>query len=104
MGGKYQMVSSTDFRKSKRFEHKSTVMLADEHWCNLSYAQMFNFSSGGLYFESDIAFNQGTKIQIQFDRAPFKSGPKTLKSVVRWRRELTDFNSDYYYGIGVKFV
>jgi len=30
-GGKYQMVSTPDHRKSKRFEHKSTVMLSDEH-------------------------------------------------------------------------
>ena len=104
MGGKCQMVSNTDFRKSIRFEHKSTVMIADEHSDYFSYAQISNFSSGGLYFESDIAFKQGTTIQIQFDRPPFQSGPKTLRSVVRWCRELTDFDSDYYYGIGAKFV
>ena len=98
------MVSSTDFRKSIRFEHKSTVMLAHEHSDYFLYAQMFNFSGGGLYFESDTAFKQGTKIQIKFDRPPFQSGPKTLRSVVMWCRELTDFDSDYYYGIGVKFI
>ena len=98
------MVSNTDFRKSIRFEDKSTVMIADEHSDYFSYAQMSNFSSGGLYFESDIAFKQGITIQIQFDRPPFQSGPKTLRSVVRWCRELTDFDSDYYYGIGAKFV
>ena len=104
MGGKYQMVSDTDFRKSIRFDHKSTVMLAGEHSDYFSYAQMFNISSGGLYFESDVDFKQGTKIQIQFERPPIKSGSKTLSSVVRWCRELTDYNSDYNYGIGVKFV
>ena len=98
------MVSDTDFRKRIRFEHKSTIMLADEHSDYFSYAQMFNLSSGGLYFESDIAFKQGTKIQIQFDRPAFQSGLRTLRSVVRWCRELTDFDSDYYYGIGIKFV
>jgi hypothetical protein len=30
-GGKYQMVSTPDYPKSKRFEQKSTVMLANEH-------------------------------------------------------------------------
>jgi len=98
------MLSNTDFRKSIRFEHKTTVMLADEHSDYFTYAQVLNFSSGGLYFESDIAFKQGTKIQIQFDRPPFQSGPKTLRSVVRWCRELSDFGSDYYFGIGVKFI
>ena len=98
------MVSNTDFRKSVRFEHKSTVMLADEHSDYFAYAQMLNFSSGGLYFESDIAFKQGTKIQIQFDRQPFQSGPKTLRSVVIRCQELTYFDSNYYFGIGVKFI
>jgi hypothetical protein len=79
-------------------------MLADEHSDYFSYAQMFNISSGGLYFESDVALKRETKIQIQFDNPPFRSGPKTLSSVVRWCRELTDYDSDYNYGIGVKFV
>jgi hypothetical protein len=30
-GGKYQMVSTPDYPKSKRFEQKSTVILANEH-------------------------------------------------------------------------
>ncbi len=98
------MVSTPDYRKSIRFEHKSIVMLADEHLEYFSYAQMFNFSGGGLYFESDVAYKPGTKIQIQFDNPPFQSGPKTLSSVVRWCRELTDYDSDYTYGVGVKFI
>lgn len=98
------MLSDTDFRQSIRFDHKSTIMIAEKHSGYFSYAQMFNISSGGLYFESDIAFKQGTRIQIQFDRPPFQSGPRTLGSVVRWCRKLTDFDSEYYYGIGVKFV
>jgi hypothetical protein len=97
------MVSTPDHRKSKRFEHKSTLMLSDEHSEYFSYAQMSNFSGGGLYFKSDVAYKQGTKVRIQFDNPPFKSGPKTLSSVVRWCRELTDSNSDYTFGVGVQF-
>ena len=96
------MVSDTEHRKSIRFEHKSTIMLSDEHSEYFSYAQMFNFSGGGLYFGSDVAYKQGTKVRIQFDNPPFQSGPKTLSSVVRWCRELTD--SDYTFGVGVKFI
>ena len=98
------MILNPDYRKSIRFEHKSTVMLTDEHSKYFSYAQMFNFSGGGLYFRSDIAYKPGTKIQIQFDNPPFNSGPKSLSSVVRWCRELTDYDSDYTYGIGVKYI
>ena len=98
------MVSYPDYRKSIRFDHKSAIMLKDEHLKYSFFAQMTNFCVGGLYFESDVALKRGTKIQIQFNNPPFQSGPKTLKSVVRWCRVLKDFNSNYYYGIGVKFV
>ena len=101
-GGKYQMVPTPDHRKSIRIEHKSTIILANEHFEYFSYAEVFNFSGGGLYFKSNVAYKQGTKIRIQFDNPPFKSGPKTLSSVVRWCRELTD--SDYTFGVGVKFI
>ena len=98
------MASSRDHRKNKRFEHKSIVMLANEHAEYFSYAKMYNFSGGGLYLESDVALKPGTKIQIQFDRPPFQSGPKVLSSVVIWCREVADYNSDYTYRIGVKFI
>lgn len=91
-------------RKNIRFEHKSIIMLSDKHSVYFAYAQMFNFSGGGLYFESDVAFNVGTNIQIRFVNPPFQSGPKILGSVVRWCRELTDYNADYSYGVGVKFI
>lgn len=97
------MVLPPNHRKNLRFEHKSIVMIADENSDYLAYAQMFNFSGGGLYIESDVSFHPGTKIRIQFDNPPFQSGPKILSSVVRWCRELSDCNSDYIYGVGVKF-
>ncbi|MEE9495200.1 MAG: PilZ domain-containing protein [Desulfobacterales bacterium] len=98
------MVSTPEHRKSIRYEHKSTVMLSDEHSEYFSYAQMFNFSGGGLYFKSDVFYKQGTKIRIQFDNPPFQYGPKTLSSVVRWSRELPDDDPDYTFGVGVKFI
>jgi hypothetical protein len=98
------MVLYTDFRNCMRFKHNSIVMLAGEHSDYCSYAQVLNFSSGGLYVESDFALKPGIKIKIQFNNPPFQSGPRTLSSVVRWCRELTDYDSDYNYGMGVKFI
>jgi hypothetical protein len=72
------MVSTPDYRKSIRFEHKSIVILADERSEYVSYAQMLNFSGGGLYFKSDVALKPGTKIKIRFDHSPFQSSPSDL--------------------------
>lgn len=98
------MLSSADYRKNIRYEHKSTIMLANEHSEYFFYAQMFNFSGGGLYFKSDVALKPGTKIKIRFDHPPFRSGPNTLSSVVSWCRELPYDDSNYSFGVGVKFI
>jgi hypothetical protein len=98
------VVSTCENRKSTRFENKSTIILANEHFDHFYYAQVLNFSSGGLYFKSDVAFKPGTKVRIQFENQPFQSGPKTLSSVVRWCRELYEYDSDYNFGVGVKFI
>ena len=98
------MSPAAEQRDTTRVKHKARILLENFPSGAHYKAKMYNYSRGGLYFESDIAFKQGITIQIQFDRPPFQSGPKTLRSVVRWCRELTDFDSDYYYGIGAKFV
>jgi hypothetical protein len=51
-------------------------MLANEHFEYFSYAQVFNFSGGGLYFKSDVAYKQCTKIRIQFENHLFNQAPK----------------------------
>jgi hypothetical protein len=98
------MVSTPDHRKSIRVAHKSAIMVTDEHSKYFLFAQMINFCVGGLYFESDFALKQDTKIQIQFVNPPFRSGPKTSSSVVRWCRKLTAYDTDYTYGVGVQFI
>jgi hypothetical protein len=98
------VVSTPENRKSIRFEHKSTIILANEHFDYFFYAQVYNFSSGGLHFKSDVAFKPGTKVRIQFENGTFQSGPKTLSSVVRWCRNLSEYDSDYNFGVGVKFI
>ena len=103
-GGKYQMLSTPDHRKGIRIEHKSAIMLTDKHSKYSFFAQMINYCVGGLYFESDVALKRGTKIQILFENPPFRSGPQILNSAVRWCRKLTDYHSNYTYGIGVKFI
>ena len=98
------MVSTHYYRKGIRIKHKSAIMLTDKHSKYSFFAQMINYCVGGLYFESDVALKRGTKIQILFANPPFRSGPQILNSAVRWCRKLTDYHSNYTYGIGVKFI
>ena len=98
------MGSSPDYRKEMRHAHKSIVLFADEQSDYFSYAHMSNWSSSGMYFESDVALRPDTKIQIRFDNEFNWAGGNTLRSVVRWCRELAYDDSEYAFGIGVKFI
>ena len=97
-------ISDTDFRKDTRFTYRDTLMLESPgtgHWC---YAQSINISRVGMFFESEIPFQTGTRIVVQFNHAPFETKQKIYHSVVRWCKELANPDAASSYGIGVKFI
>ena len=96
--------AATGFRRNKRFMHRATVIIEDVNSGSLSYAQTKDFSNDGMLLESAVAFKPGTKIKIKFDAQPFKSAPKTYRSIVRWCKEAADEDAMHNYGIGVKFI
>jgi hypothetical protein len=98
------MESFENSRKSDRYNHKSTVIVTDEGRDFFSYARLSNFSSGGLYLESDYSFPAGARIRVQFDSPGAGTAPKSLNSIVTWCRRLRGRDSDYTYGVGVKFL
>ena len=99
-----ELSAATGFRKNKRFLHRATVILEDTNSGTWSYAQTKDLSNDGMLLESEVAFKPGTTINIKFDTQPFKSAPKTYKSVVRWCKQADDVKSSYSFGIGVKFT
>ena len=98
------MFSRNESRKTKRFEHRATVMLQDEHLGYFSYAQMSNFSGDGMSFETDFALKPGVKIKISLDKPLFKAAPMTYDAIVKWCKELSKDDSPYSYGIGAKYL
>lgn len=96
--------AATGFRKNKRFLHQVTVILEDTNSGAWSYAQTKDLSNDGMLLESEVAFKPGTTINIKFDTQPFKSAPKTYRSVVRWCKDVSDSNSSHSFGIGVEFT
>ncbi len=94
-----------DYRKAKRFKINSTATVeipATGHWF---YAEMKNFSSGGMYFEADASIQPGTNIKINLNRTLFRSDQKKFNSIIRWCRKLEDEDKVYSnFGIGSKFI
>jgi hypothetical protein len=96
--------SGQDYRKSGRFKSKGTAIIeipATGHWF---YAQMKNFSAGGMYFETEAAIKPKTTIKIKFDKPLFLSKQKNYTSTVRWCKALDDDSRVLSsFGLGVKF-
>ena len=96
--------SGQDYRKSGRFKSNGTAIIeipATGHWF---YAQMKNFSAGGMYFETESAIRPQTTIKIKFDKPLFLSKKKNYTSIVKWCKALDDDNRVFPgYGLGVKF-
>ena len=96
--------SGRDARKSGRFKSNGTAIIeipATGHWF---YAQMKNFSAGGMYFETEAAIRPQTTIKIKFDKPLFLSEKKNYPSIVRWCKPLDDEDRAFSgFGLGVKF-
>jgi hypothetical protein len=94
---------NAELRSSARIEHASPLQIKDVHSGNLHRAKMLNYSSEGLYFESDSMLNPGMKIYLGIKNSPYADMPDVLeyrRGEILWRRKLKD--SFYQFGYGVK--
>ena len=107
-------IIGNNYRENRRFKTKVTAVIEipdSGHWV---YAQMTDFSSSGLNFETESAILPGTAIRIKIDQALVSSGLdeslkssldngcKTYNSTVQWCKKLDDDQSMSSFGIGVK--
>ncbi len=92
-----------DQRASKRFACEAAIIIEKCGSRTYTHGRMYNYSSGGIYFESDVAFHPGTQVQIDIENPSdgLISGP--LPGKVKWCAEIAAAVVLYDYGIGVEF-
>ena len=105
-----------NYRKGRRFKTKVIAVIevpVSGHWV---YAEMTDFSSHGLCFETEAAIKPGTMIRVKFDKslvssrldksiqALFTNGYKTYSSRVMWCKQLDDDQSVSSFSIGVELI
>ena len=90
-------------RHATRVNHKADILLENLPAGTQYKAKMYNYSRGGMYFESDFAPLPGTEIYIGIERSPYDDSPDIYRVQVCWRRELAEANSRYSFGVGVKY-
>jgi len=105
-----------NYRKNRRFKTKGTAVIElpdSGYWV---YAEMTDFSSHGLCFETEAAIQPGTVIRVKLDKSLvssrfdksfkslFNNGYKTYNSTVMWCKKLDDDQSVSSFGIGVELI
>ena len=90
-------------RTSQRFESEAPIMLEDFRTGFYYNGTLYNYSTGGGYFESKYAPRPGRKIRIKVDGLPDVFAPHVYHAEVRWRKPLPKNAHSYNYGVGIKF-
>jgi hypothetical protein len=96
-------MANSEQRDATRVKHKANILLENFPAGSYYKAKMYNYSRGGMYFESDYAPLPGTEIYIGIERSPYDASPDIYRAQVRWRRELAAQDSRYTFGVGVKY-
>jgi hypothetical protein len=94
-----------EFRNSRRYKMKATAVLESPNTGHWFYADVKNFSAGGMCFEVDASINPGTKVLIKLDRPLFISDRMQYDSIIRWCKVIgDDKNSSSTHKIGAQFI
>jgi len=95
------MLDNFEKREARRIEHTSLLQIKDLRSGVIYEARMFNFSNGGIYFESDGVFEKGTPLYIGIHNSPYSHPSRVFeyfKGEVMWREDLKRSLSKYGYG------
>jgi hypothetical protein len=92
-----------DQRASQRFVYEVSLKIENCDSGTYTYGRMYNYSTGGIYFESDVAFQPGTQVRIDSAKPGKGLFSDPLTAVVKWCQEISSAVVLYDYGIGVEF-
>ena len=95
-------MSSDEQRASQRFVYESALKIENCDSGTYTYGRMYNYSAGGIYFESDVAFQPGTQVRIEIEKPAAGLDADHLMASVKWCREISAAVVLYDYGIGVE--
>ena len=92
-----------DQRASQRFVYEAALKIENCDAGTYTYGRMYNYSAGGIYFESDVAFQPGTQVQIDIEKPGKSLDINHLTAKVKWCQEISAAVVLYDYGIGAEF-
>ncbi len=97
------MKAISETRNGERFNFEAPVLIEDNRTGYRYDGTMFNYSTSGMYLETDYAPRPSRKIRIKVNKLTDLLPSRSYLAEVRWRQPLFEKASSYSYGIGVKY-
>lgn len=92
-----------DQRADQRLAYEAALKIENCDSGTYTYGRMYNYSAGGIYFESDIAFQTGTRVRIDIEKPSSRLITDHFIANVKWCQEISAAVVLYDYGVGVEF-
>jgi hypothetical protein len=94
-----------ELRKGRRYAHVATVMIESPQGGIFGYAQVCNYSAGGMLIRSDFPVNPGALIKVNLEKPLYSSTSNRVDSRVVWCRRFEKEGGQYSrYSIGVSLI
>ncbi len=98
-----QMVKD-DKRASKRLTYEAPVTIENCDTGEYFYGRMYNYSLGGMYFETDYPLPSDAEIRVAIRKSENGPGFDHFRAKVKWCEEITEAVVLYTYGVGVQYL
>ena len=90
-------------RECSRFKNEIPIVFSNCNSEKYNEARIFNSSSSGIYFESNLPIRPGTEIYIKNNNSTGFSGSNLCHVEVVWCEEIHDAVVFYPFGIGARY-
>jgi hypothetical protein len=94
-----------ELRKGRRYPRSAVVMIEKPRSGILGYAQLHNFSAGGMMLLSDFALKPGEIVSVRLDQPLYPSAAKVVTSKVIWCEDVeAQGEMKGRFGIGIRLI
>ena len=97
-------MTKADQRASKRLSYEAPVTVENCDTGEFFYGRMYNYSLGGMYFETDYPFPGGAEIRVAIRKSENGPGFNHFRAKVKWCEEIPEVVVLYNYGVGVQYL
>ena len=97
-------MAKDDQRASKRLTYEAPVTVENCDTGEYFYGRMYNYSLGGMYFETDYPLPSGAEIRVAIRKSKNGPGFDHFRAKVKWCAEITGAVVLYNYGVGVQYL